>query len=137
MDRDEGRQQERMGFKEVANRLAHAADHADTTVNSQALQSLMERCTHGRGERQRAGGVMTPDLYRRTEALEQRMTIAEEQRRQLKESVDRVEAKVDELLQAAAMGKGAWFVIVKIGGVIVIVGYLAMWLADHFKLWAK
>lgn len=76
-------------------------------------------------------------MYRRVETLEQRMTIAEEQRRQLLESSERVEGKLDRLLTAAAMGKGIWWFTTRVGS-IVVVGLTALyWAADHFHWWQK
>jgi hypothetical protein len=44
------------------------------------------------------------------------------------ESVDR---KVDRLLEAAAMGKGAWWATLKIGGLLVLLAAAGAWVFDH------
>ncbi len=76
-----------------------------------------------------------PDLYRRVELLEQRVTVAEEQRRQLVDSLTRLEAKVDQLLTAAAMGRGAFWFATRIGGLLVMGATGIGWAADHFGWW--
>jgi hypothetical protein len=76
-----------------------------------------------------------PDLYRRVQALEQRMTVADEQRRQLLDSLTRLEAKVDRLLTAAAMGRGAFWFATRLGGLIVMAAGAFGWAADHFGWW--
>ncbi len=76
-----------------------------------------------------------PDIYRRVELLEQRVAIAEEQRRQLLDSLVRVEAKVDQLLTAAAMGRGAFWFATRLGGLAVMAVGALGWAADHFGWW--
>ena len=76
-----------------------------------------------------------PDLYRRVELLEQRVTVAEEQRRQLLESLMRLEAKVDRLLTAAAMGRGAFWFATRLGGLLVMAATAFGWAVDHFGWW--
>lgn len=78
---------------------------------------------------------MAPDIYPRVEALERRMTIAEEQRRQLLDSLMRLEAKVDRLLTAAAMGRGAFWFATRLGGLLVMAATGLGWAADHFGWW--
>ena len=80
---------------------------------------------------------MTTDLYRRIEQLEQRMTIAEEHRRQLIESLARVEGKLDKLLTAAAMGKGAFWFATRLGGMTLMALGALGWAADHFHWWQR
>jgi len=42
-----------------------------------------------------------------------------------------MDTKLDQLLEAAAMGKGAWWIMLKIGGIgVLILGGVA-WLWDH------
>lgn len=42
-----------------------------------------------------------------------------------------MDTKLDQLLEAAAMGKGAWWIMLKIGGIgVLILGGIA-WLWDH------
>lgn len=77
------------------------------------------------------------DLEDRVVALEQRMAIAEEQRRQLQETANRMEEKLDRLLTAAAMGKGAWWAMTKVGGTMVMAAGAFGWLVDHFHWWSK
>lgn len=47
--------------------------------------------------------------------------------------------KLDQLLRAAAMGQGAWWAVLKLGGVLVTLGAALIWLGDkiHFFNWPK
>jgi hypothetical protein len=47
------------------------------------------------------------------------------------ERFDRLEEKIQGLLDAANMGKGAWWLSVKIGGVMVTVGAGITWVLTH------
>lgn len=42
-----------------------------------------------------------------------------------------IDAKLDELIAAANMGKGAWWIILRIGGVLVVVGGAIGWVIDR------
>jgi hypothetical protein len=44
-----------------------------------------------------------------------------------------IDAKLDALVAAANMGKGAWWIILRIGGLLVVLGGAAAWLID--KVW--
>lgn len=59
------------------------------------------------------------DLQARTAALEK--------------WVHDIDGKLDRLLEAAAMGRGAWWAIIKIGGIAVAVTAAAGWIFDHLK----
>lgn len=74
---------------------------------------------------------------RRYEQIERRMVIFEEQGRQRAERLGRIEAKLDQLVTAAAMGKGAFWFATRIGGVIVVILAFLEWTADHFHWWQK
>ncbi len=78
---------------------------------------------------------MTPDPYRRVELLEQRMTVADGKGRQLLDSLTRLEEKVDQLLTAAAMGRGAFWFATRLGGLLVMAAGAFGWAADHFGWW--
>lgn len=45
--------------------------------------------------------------------------------------VDVIDEKVDQLLKAAAMGQGAWWALLKVGGVLSIVASAAVWVYNH------
>lgn len=49
----------------------------------------------------------------------------------------RMDEKLDQLLEAAAMGRGAWWAIIKIGGVLVTLATMVAWFGDrlHFFNW--
>jgi hypothetical protein len=49
------------------------------------------------------------------------------------ERFDRLEAKVQSLLDAANMGKGAWWISVKIGGMIMTVMAALAYLVDKIR----
>lgn len=49
------------------------------------------------------------------------------------ERFDRLEAKVQSLLDAANMGKGAWWMSVKIGGLIMTVMAAVAYLVDKIR----
>jgi hypothetical protein len=80
---------------------------------------------------------LTPEIYRRVDQLEQRMAIAEEQRRQMNDAMKRIEAKVDQLLTAAAMGRGAFWFATRLGGLVVMALGAFGWAADHFHWWQR
>jgi hypothetical protein len=63
-------------------------------------------------------------VTREVGALEARVDI-------LEKSLSSIDGKVDQLLAAANMGKGAWFALLKIGGVLVILAGGAAWLLDR------
>lgn len=44
-----------------------------------------------------------------------------------------IDTKLDELIAAANMGKGAWWIILRIGGVLVVLGGAIGWVID--KVW--
>ena len=69
---------------------------------------------------------MTPDERDRLSKLEQTVAIQQEWLRSM-------DHKLDELIAAANMGKGAWWFMMKIGGLIIVLGAGMAWLADH--LW--
>ncbi len=80
---------------------------------------------------------MSPDIYDRVASLEHRMAIADEQRRQLVATLARVEGKLDRLLTAAAMGRGAFWFATRLGGLAVVLLGAVGWAADHFHWWQK
>lgn len=43
-----------------------------------------------------------------------------------------IDAKLEELRVAAHMGQGAWLLLLKLGGMIVVIGGAATWLFDRF-----
>lgn len=50
---------------------------------------------------------------------------------------DSVDGKLDRLLVAANMGRGAWWLMVKTGGFVVLIGGALFWIADHFSKFFK
>ena len=87
---------------------------------------------------------MSPDQYRRIEAIERRQAIAEERDRTADERMERMEArnerieeKLDKLLAFSSMGKGALLVIAWLGSGLAFVAGAIFWAADHFRWWIK
>jgi hypothetical protein len=73
---------------------------------------------------------MTPDER-------DRLVRAEAQIVAFDERLDRIEAKLDRLVSAAAMGKGAFWLLMKLGGLLVMGAGAVAWAADHFRWWIK
>jgi hypothetical protein len=45
-------------------------------------------------------------------------------------------AKIDALLAAANMGRGAWWLLMKIGGALLVIGTAIAWAVERFeKFW--
>lgn len=42
-----------------------------------------------------------------------------------------IDTKLDELRHAAAMGKGAWLLLLKLGGIMVAIAAVIAWSLDH------
>lgn len=84
--------------------------------------ALHESSCNRRGE----GGAVTPEERDRLARLE--ATVAGQQK-----WLEDIDKKLDDLLAAANMGKGAWWVMLRIGGVLVVIGGAAAWLID--KVW--
>lgn len=68
---------------------------------------------------------MTPDERDRLARLEA-------EHRTLKEWTESIDKKVDRLLEAASMGKGAWWAMLRVGGLMVLVATAGAWIFDHF-----
>lgn len=67
---------------------------------------------------------MTPDERDRLARLEA-ITANQDAR------LDKIDAKLDQLLAAANMGKGAWWAILKVGGFITMLIAAAAWVWRH------
>ena len=65
-----------------------------------------------------------------------RLVKAEAQIVAFDDRLDRIEAKLDKLVLAAAMGKGAFWILMKMGVLVMVAGAVA-WAADHFRWWIK
>lgn len=51
----------------------------------------------------------------------------------VKRSLSDMDGKLDQIIAAANMGKGAWLVAVKAGGIIATIGAGAAWLWQHVQ----
>jgi hypothetical protein len=67
----------------------------------------------------------------------ERLVRLEEQMRETRANVASMDGKLDQLLEAAAMGKGAWWLLLKVGGVLVLLVGAGAWLVDHFPKFPK
>jgi hypothetical protein len=66
-----------------------------------------------------------------------RLVKAEAQIVAFDERLDRIETKLDNLVLVAAMGKGAFWLLMKLGGMLVMVAGAVAWAADHFRWWIE
>lgn len=87
-------------------------------IGSTALPSAIKL------ERRRYGGNMSPEERDRLTRVEVEFSI-------LKEDVAGMDAKLDRLLEAAAMGRGAWWIVLKVGGIGVLIITAIAWLWEQ------
>jgi hypothetical protein len=64
--------------------------------------------------------------------LEERLVRLETQFIDRDRKLDKIEAKVDQLLAAANMGKGAWWLLLRIGAALVVIVGFVEWMASFF-----
>ena len=62
---------------------------------------------------------------------EERIASLEEWKRSTEQWLGGMDKKLDQLIAAANMGKGAWWVVIKIGGLAVMLIAAVGWLADR------
>lgn len=60
-----------------------------------------------------------------------RLTTAEVKLATLEDRVAGMDTKLDRLLEAAAMGRGAWWIILKIGGIGVLIVAAGGWVYEQ------
>lgn len=70
-------------------------------------------------------------LQAEVEALEKRL---QESEQRVETRLERIEEKVDQIVAAANMGKGAWWLVLKIGAVLSAFVGCAVWIWDHLKI---
>lgn len=75
-------------------------------------------------ERRKYGGNMSPEERDRLTRTEVELSIVKEDLREIKESLAK-------LLTAAAMGRGAWWIILKIGGIGVLIVAAGGWVYEQ------
>ena len=61
----------------------------------------------------------------------ERLARLEAHHEHLAQQVEVMDAKLDRLLRAAAMGQGAWWAMLKIGGVLTLAFGALAWAADR------
>lgn len=68
---------------------------------------------------------------------EERLAVLETEMAGMKAAVDRIDERTAKLAEAFTMGRGAAWMALKIGGVILgVLGGLA-WLIDHWRTWTQ
>lgn len=105
------------------------ADRPEQPGVALRLAAIEHRLAIGE-ERDRQADEQRREDARRSARTEERVA---DQGRQLTE----MNQKLDKLLTAAAMSKGAWWMLMKICGGLVFLGGIVMWAADHFRWWVK
>lgn len=79
------------------------------------------------------GDEVNRDLGRLEGRLEELIQTRAAHDKATDERFDRLEAKVQMLLDAANMGKGAWWLLLKIGGVMTALVALVSWVIDKVR----
>jgi hypothetical protein len=79
------------------------------------------------GHRAEAGGGAFMNENERIARLE---TLNEAQETRLK----RMEEKLDQLIAAANMGRGAWWMLLKVGGILTVLGGGGAWVWQRLNL---
>jgi hypothetical protein len=65
--------------------------------------------------------------------LGERIAALETQNFQQEQRLERMEVKLDQLLTAANMGRGAWWLLLKLGGLLALVAAAVAWVWQHVK----
>jgi hypothetical protein len=82
------------------------------------------------------GRVVTPEQIAATaasiSALSVELRYLKESTEKLHCAVDKLGDQVDRLEQAADLGKGAWWMALKLGGLLMLVASSSAWLYEHF-----
>lgn len=79
------------------------------------------------------GDEVNRDLGRLEGRLEELIQTRAAHDKQTDERFDRLEAKVQLLLDAANMGKGAWWLLLKVGGVMTAFVAMLSWAFDKMR----
>lgn len=61
-----------------------------------------------------------------------RLTRLETEHKGLKAWMESIDSKVDQLIAVSNMGKGAWFFLLKVGGVLAAVATGTAWIYEKF-----
>jgi hypothetical protein len=72
---------------------------------------------------------MTPQERERLVKVEERVA-------NISDDLADISEKLDRLIAAANMGKGAWLAVLRLGGVLVVLGGAIGWVTDHWS-WLK
>lgn len=65
--------------------------------------------------------------------LNERVAVLETKDANQDERLERIESKLDQLLTAANMGRGAWWLLLKLGGLLALVAAAVAWVWQHVK----
>ena len=68
---------------------------------------------------------------------EERLAVLETQMAAMAASVERIDERTETLADAYTMGKGAWKMAMKIGGVMLLTAGAVAWLVDHVPQWMR
>jgi hypothetical protein len=81
------------------------------------------------------GRAVTPEQLATTSAsiasLSVELRYLKESTERLHSAVDKLGGQVDRLEQAADLGKGAWWMALKLGGFLMLVASSAAWVYEH------
>jgi hypothetical protein len=77
-----------------------------------------------------------PEIAIVTPEERDRLAKVEIEVRMLSGSLGEMNRKLDQLIAAANMGKGAWWLLLRLGGILVVLAAAAAWIVDHFG-WIK
>lgn len=61
-----------------------------------------------------------------------RLVVLETEVEQMQSQLTSMDGKLDQLVTAANMGRGAWWLLLKIGGIVVAITTAGAWLYDRF-----
>lgn len=86
-----------------------------------------------RTARQNEWSSMTPEERDRLTRLEGSVAQLAKNDEHLESRIERMDGKLDRLLTAAAMGKGAWWAILKVGGVLSLMVGIAVWVWEQLQ----
>lgn len=76
---------------------------------------------------------MTPDELSRFVRMEEAVKRLQKNDERLEGQISEINKKLDRILEAAAIGKGAWWMALKVGGALTVLIGLGMWIWEQVK----
>ena len=67
--------------------------------------------------------------------LEERLAVVEARQKSQEEWLRSIDEKLDKVVAAINMGRGAWLAIIRMGAIIVPIAGFFAWAADKIGLW--